>query len=423
MTRIRRIAKHAVTAAKNNKAMCVKAQDLFKEVGFDVAKMPPVRGYKGRWVVVQAEGEAGEAGELVVMAEMTCVRCEKEQPRDLDHFAANGGKTIETALPGQESMRNSKARPCKECQRTNLTEREWARQIGKSYRMTVDAVLALFNDPRFTRCPYTLFPRKYMTLGPNRQWAPGINGTKLATGERYRQDHHGKDVEAVLAIANIPQGSKDRVYVVSLSWLPVYKGMTVYARIVMRGLLEANNKRLVAAVHRRMVMKTKESGVTAIKARDRNEYQVQKRKFHLKEFLRMMASGHSRDDLMKGRPNDMPNAEDYLKRIVAQNGRCALSMVPFELVNGAMGPSPDRPENKGGHTHDNVRMILRLFQCGNHYIMTRRRLIHMYLVAGVAPSPEIVEYYLCEHDLLAETGEQCAACDTDVPLPQLKYIN
>jgi hypothetical protein len=401
-----------------------KAQKLFEEVGRDVARMPPVSGYKGRWVVVEAAGDgedkAGAAGGvvdgLVVVAEMTCVRCEKAQPRDIDHFDVHHGcKNIESALPGQESMHNSEKRPCKECKRTNLTPREWARLIGASYKMTADDVLALFNDPAFKRCPYTLFPRKHMTLARNHQWAPGVNGTVLATGEKYDTKNHGGNVEAVLAIANIRQGSKDRVYVESLSWQPIYEGMTAYARTVMNGRLDEENARLVAEARRRFRMTPKESGVMANWSTEPKQYKAQMNKVHLKRFLGNMATAHAQNDRKKGRSNDMPRAEDYLQRIIAQNGRCALSMVPFELVNGAMGPSADRPGNHGGHTHDNVQMILRLLQCGNHFVMTRRRLVHMYLVSGMAP-PDVVEFYICEHELLAEAGEACAACDAGVPL-------
>jgi hypothetical protein len=351
---------------------------------------------------------------------MTCVRCDKAQPRDLDHFdVANGGKNIDSALPGQESMKNSRTYPCKACWRTKLTPREWAGQIGANYKMTADDVLALFNDPAFTRCPYTLFPRKFMALAPNHDWAPSINGTKLATGEKYRQDNHGKNIEPVLAIVNIQQGSKDRVYVDSLSWRPMYRGMTAYAQTIMNGRFDEENTRLVAEARRRFQMTVKESGVTANRSSEPKQYNAQRNKVHMKRFLGTMANAHAQEDRKKGRPNDMPLAEDYLQRIVAQNGRCALSMVPFELVNGAMGPSPDRPGNHGGHTHDNVQMILRLLQCGHHHIMTRRRLVHMYLVSGMAP-PDVVEFYLCEHELLAEAGEACAACDAGVPLKASK---
>jgi hypothetical protein len=427
MTHTRRIAKHAATAAKHNAAMRKKAQKLFEEVGRDVARMPPVSGHKGRWVVVEAAGDGEDGGAagvvdgvvdggVVVVAEMTCVRCDKAQPRDLDHFfGSHGGKYVESALPGQESMKNSVRWPCKACRRTNLTPREWAQIIGMKYKMTADDVLALFNDPAFKRCPYTLFPRKHMTLARNHQWAPSINGTVLATGEKYDAKNHGKNIEAVLAIVNIRQGSKDRVYVDSLSWRPMYRGMTAYARTVMNGRLNEENTRLVAEARRRFQMTPKESGVTANKSVDPKEYDAQRNKLHMKYFLRVRAQSHAQEDRKKGRPNDMPRTEDYLERIVAQNGRCALSMVPIELVNGALGPSADRPGNHGGHTHDNVRMILRLLQCGQHFVMTRRRLVHMYLVSGMAP-PDVIEFYLCEHELLAEAGEACAACDAGIPL-------
>jgi hypothetical protein len=387
-----------------------------------LALMPPCPYNKGltKWTATATTADARAT--LL----MRCVECGEWKPRTTENFSPANvptGNDYDAWLTKYKNFgcfNNSTGQPCKPCFVAKALDKRadcelaYATHKANDYNRDmpehkITGQQLINRWKQMDACPYTGIPAKFLSMKPHHPLSVSINGTRLRQrGEKYTRNH-GKHWEIVWGGCNIRQGDQ----IESLSYAEMFRHRDVLERYDEQTLVY-ENVRICDTFRTAFSNSPEQNGVTVRKKDNRKEYHYQIDHIHLPNILSKRASNHQRADKKANRANEFDSAQDLFDAIIAQYGRCAISDMPLTTRNGSYFPSFDRIDNTLGHTKANTRVLARLLQMPQHYVMTSKFFVHMMLVQNLveihATSREKLEQ---QHAALSVT---CPLCEAGAPL-------